>query len=238
MDKIYNGDCLEVLKTLPDDLVDLVLTDPPYEMQMSPGSNNDFTKSFSNTEIELEELDIINGFDERVIVELIRVCKNINMYFWCNKAQLPMYFDVIKKYNCSFDIIKWVKTNPVPAYNNKYMSDTEYCVLIRRGAYCNPSNYEDASTLYKAPINVLDKKLYDHPTIKPLPIIERLIRNSTKPDQIVLDPFMGSGTTCVAAKKLGRQYIGIELNTKYFDIAKHRIQKQDKNNKGLGDYFG
>ena len=137
MDKIFNGDCLEVLKTLPDDLVDLVLTDPPYEMNMKTSASSELNKRFNNVEFELQDLDIIHGFNEEILAELVRVCKNINMYFWCNKAQLPMYFKLIEQYNCSFDIIKWVKTNPGPAYNNKYMSDTEYCVLIRGGAYGN-----------------------------------------------------------------------------------------------------
>lgn len=240
LDKIFHGDCLAVLRTLPDNYVDLVVTDPPYQIDcMKAGGNNELTKKFNRMDAELSELNILDGFDNvAVVAELMRICKNINMYFFCNKAQLPMYFDIIKQYEASFDLIKWVKTNPVPAYNNKYMSDTEYCVQIRKNAYCQPANYKDASTLYHAPINMADKKQYEHPTIKPMPLIEKLIKTSSKPGQIILDPFMGSGTTCVAAKKLGRQYIGIELVKKYFDIASKRIDKQQTITEGLGAYFG
>lgn len=85
--------------------------------------------------------------------------------------------------------------------------------------------FEDAKTEMIAPINAKDKKLYNHPTIKPLDMIEKLIRNSTNEGDIVLDPFMGSGTTCVAAQNLNRKFIGIELDKNYYEIAKHRIEE-------------
>lgn len=92
-----------------------------------------------------------------------------------------------------------------------------------------PKNYESGKTVYSLPINVLDKKSYKHPTIKPLSIIKNLIENSSVEGQIVFDPFMGSGTTCVAAKELGRKYIGFEINEKYFNIAKDRLNGFDQN---------
>ena len=88
-----------------------------------------------------------------------------------------------------------------------------------------PDNYNDGSTLYQAPINSKDKKKYNHPTIKPIDILERLIRNSSKKNQVILDPFMGSGSTGVACKNLNRDFIGIELDEKYFEIAKERINE-------------
>jgi site-specific DNA-methyltransferase (adenine-specific) len=90
---------------------------------------------------------------------------------------------------------------------------------------CHPSSYEDAKTLYLAPINSRDKKLYGHPTVKPLEITERIIRNSAVKGQNVLDPFMGSGTTGVAAIKNGMNFIGIEINKEYYDTATRRIKQ-------------
>ena len=81
--------------------------------------------------------------------------------------------------------------------------------------------------MYIAPINHADKKKYGHPTIKPLLLTERMIRNSSRPGQIVLDAFMGSGTTGVACKRNGRRFIGIELNRSYYDIAVGRIRGED-----------
>ena len=86
-----------------------------------------------------------------------------------------------------------------------------------------PQSYEDAKTYYFAPINLKDKKLYGHPTCKPLDVVEKHIRNSTKVGALVFDPFMGSGTTGVACKRLQRRFIGCEINLDYFNIAKDRI---------------
>ena len=151
--------------------------------------------------------------------------KRINCYIWCNKAQIPEYLNYfVRELDCSFDIIIWWKTNPPPTFHNKYLSDKEYCLYFRKGGYCQPTSYETAKTVYYQPLNTLDKKEYPHPTIKPLNIIRNLIANSSKPGDIILDPFMGSGTTAVACMELGRKYIGFEINQAYFDVAQKRIQ--------------
>lgn len=116
--------------------------------------------------------------------------------------------------------------NPLPTYSNKYLSDIEYCLYFRKGGYCMPQSYDDARTFYQAPINAKDKKLYGHPTIKPLDAVMRHIRNSSKENDLVFDPFMGSGTTGVACKRLNRNFIGIELDENYFNIAKGRIENE------------
>lgn len=72
--------------------------------------------------------------------------------------------------------------------------------------------------------NIEDKKNFKHPTIKNIKIIENLVANSSQAGDVILDPFVGSGTTCVAAKRLGRKYIGFEINEKYYKIAKDRLQ--------------
>lgn len=150
--------------------------------------------------------------------------KNINIYIWCNKAQIPDYFNFyVNKHKCKFDIICWHKTNALPTYSNKYLSDTEYCLYFRKGGKCSPQSYEDAQTFYVAPINHKDKKEWGHPTIKPLDITEKFIRNSSKEGDIILDPFIGSGTTAVAAKNNNRHYIGYEINNEFYKVAKNRL---------------
>lgn len=74
------------------------------------------------------------------------------------------------------DIIIWNKTNALPLFNNKYLSDKEYCLYFRKGGYCSPKSYEDAKTVFLYPINIKDKKKWKHPTIK----LEALIRNSSR----------------------------------------------------------
>lgn len=226
IDKIYHGDCLEGLKQLPDSCVDLIVTDPPYLIKCTrAGGHSRLAKNIQPVNDLLRENSLDSGMNPLILPELIRVMKRINCYIWCNKAQIPDYLDFfVGNLACSFDIIIWHKTNPPPTFHNKYLSDKEYCLYFRKGGYCQPVSYEQARIVYCQPINVQDKKRYSHPTIKPLNIIKTLIENSSRPGDLVLDPFLGSGTTSVACMELGRKYLGYEINRKYFEIACKRIQ--------------
>ena len=220
------GDCLELLKEIPDNSIDLIVTDPPYLIEnTTAGSQSKLAKSIQKMNDEIESNSLTKGFNIRILNEMVRVMKNINMYIWCNHKQIPMYFDYfVKNKKCSFDILIWNKTNAAPLFNNKYLTDKEYCLYFRKNGLCNPHTYNDAKTVFYQPINIKDKKLYNHPTIKPLNIIKTLIKNSSLPGEIVLEPFLGSGTTAVASKMLNRKYIGFEINKDYFEIAQKRIE--------------
>ena len=123
-----------------------------------------------------------------------------------------------------WDLLIWQKTNPLPVLNNHYLIDKEYIVFIRdKGLPFRAKSYDNARTVFKYPLNYRDKRKWGHPTIKPLPIIERFIENSSKEGDIVLDPFMGSGTTAVAAKSLGRHWLGFETNPDYCRVAEERL---------------
>lgn len=225
---ILNNDCIEVMEAMVrlGIKVNCVVTDPPYDIKNTKtGNKSELSKSFQKSQDDIKDANIVSGFDyERVFDLLWELQDKHNLYFWCNKAQIPMYLDYfVNKKKCSFDIIKWVKTNPVPTFHNKYITDTEYCLYFRKGGYCMPQNFEDGSTLYQAPINLKDKKKWGHPTIKPTEIIDRLIRNSTKEGDTVFDPFMGSGTTGVSCKNHNRHFIGVELSEKFFDTSVERI---------------
>lgn len=225
---LFNGDCVEYMQSLVDKELkfDLILTDPPYDIKNTKsGSKSKLSKRIQKQHDELVELDICKSINyEKICSYFLKLQDRINIYIWCNKEQIPFYLDFfVTKNKCSFDILKWVKTNPVPAYNNKYATDTEYCLYFRKGGYCMPENMEDAKTLYSSSINKSDKDKYSHPTIKPLPIIRKIIRNSTKEGDLVLDPFMGSGTTGVACKELNRRFYGSELVKDHFNTAEYRI---------------
>ena len=227
---LHRGDCLVVMDELIEQgvKVNLIVTDPPYDIKNTKaGDKSDLAKSMQGMNDDIRKAGLTKGFNYNVILDkMTQLQDKINMYIWCNKAQLPFYLDYfVTKKKCSFDIIKWVKTNPIPTFYNKYISDTEYCLYIRKGGKCMPKNYEDGSTLYQAPINSKDKKLYGHPTIKPLEIIEKLIRNSSSEGDIILDPFSGSGTTGVACVNTNRKCIMIEQDDKYFDIGVDRVEK-------------
>ena len=231
VNKIYNEDCLVGLKKIPDNSIDLVLIDPPYDICTAGGKkgNDKLSHDIMKLEKELIDNNLVSSFDIKVLDEIVRVMKGINIYIWCNARQIPMY---IKYFNlqlqCKLEVVIWGKTNPIPLFSNKYMNDKEYCLYFRKDGYCKPKSYEDAKSIYISKANVEDKKKYQHPTIKPLELIRRLIRNSSKENDLVLDCFLGSGTTAVACILANRKYIGFEINKKYFDIANKRILETKK----------
>lgn len=227
--KIYNEDSYKAIKDLPDKCIDLIVTDPPYLIKnTTAGGNSNLARSIQGMNNEIKDNKITDSIDIKILDEFVRVMKKVNIYIWCNKEQIPMYLDFfVIKNNCNFEIIIWKKTNAMPLFNNKYLSDKEFCLYFRRGGYCNPANYENAKTLWEMPINMKDKNLFDHPTIKPLEIIRVIIENSSNENDIVADFFLGSGTTAVACKDLNRQYIGFEIDKKWYDIAKDRLNNID-----------
>ncbi len=229
INKITCGDCYELIKELPNNSVDLIVTDPPYLIENTKaGGHSNLAKSIQGMNDELANGILTQGINEEILDDFMRVMKVPNIYIWCNHKQIPMYLDYfVNKHKCSFDIIIWVKTNAMPLFNNKYLTDKEYCLYFRKGAYCNPQSYEEAKTVYFQPINISDKQLFEHTTIKPINIIQTLIKNSSKENDIVLDCFMGSGTTAVACQETGRQFIGFEIEPKWVKVANDRLNKTD-----------
>ena len=227
LNKIYNEDCLIGIKKIPDNFIDLVIIDPPYLINNhNVKYDSDLARSIINYNNELYDTKLTNGYDYKILDELIRVLKKINIYIFCNGEQIPFYikYFVIDR-KCKMDIIIWNKTNALPLFNNKYLSDKEYCLYFRKGGYCSPKNYEDAKTVFYYPINIKDKKKWKHPTIKPEELIRKLIRNSSKEGDIVLDTFMGSGTTAISCIKENRNFIGYEINKEFYKICLKRIKK-------------
>ncbi len=222
--KIYNEDCYNAIKELPDKCIDLVYIDIPYLIESGGGGTSEVAKRIQKLNYETLA-NIRDGIDYSIFDELCRVMKNIYIYIWCSKEQIldiMNYF--IKEKNCRFNLLVWCKSNPIPSTNNTHLPDLEYCLLFKEeGTPRYNDGYELKSKWYVSPINKGDKDLYEHPTIKPLDLVERHILHSTQPNDIVLDCFLGSGTTAVACKETGRQYIGFEINEKYFKIAQDRL---------------
>lgn len=219
---LLKGDCLELLKSIPDNSVDLIVTDPPY-MMTTGGGGGAFGKDKRAYHNEIDPLT--KNFNLDVLDELVRVLKKINIYIWCSKDQLRQYIDYFEDKGCKTDLLCWHKTNPTPTCNSTYLSDTEYLLFFREKGVKVYGTYQSKKKYYVSPTNKEDKKLFGHPTIKPLNIIENLIINSSCENDIVLDCFMGSGTTGVACINTGRNFIGMELDEQYFTIAQDRINK-------------
>lgn len=224
---IYCGDCYELIKLMPDKCVDLVITDPPYEMETGGCGKSEISLRFRKRyrELENEKLDV--GMNLSFLKELERICRYIYIYIWCNKNLL---FKLINYYSqrddVLLDLITWGKTNPMPLSNNHFLNDTEYCLCIHeKGVGRNvKAGAKVKRKCYMTSVNKEDKNNFNHPTIKPIEIIENFILNSSKENDIIFDPFLGSGTTALAAKHLNRNYIGIEISEKYYKIAQDRLQ--------------
>lgn len=227
INEIYNMDCtqglLELIST--NQKADLIVTDPPYLIKsIHSGYKNELEKSIRNYNNELIDNGLTSGVSNELFKLLWDCVHKPNFYFFCNRAQIQQYLDFfVTKNKCSWEMLIWHKTNVPPLYSNKYLCDKEYIMHFRKGASCHPSTYQKAKTVFVGTTNKKDKLLYGHPTIKPLEIIKTLIENSSYEGDLVLDPFMGSGTTAVAAKQLKRNFIGFEINKQFYEASRKRL---------------
>jgi site-specific DNA-methyltransferase (adenine-specific) len=214
LNRIYCGDCLELMKEIPDKSVDLVLTDPPYSVGWASRSKWGSDNCGKVTEYGKQEWDAKTPTKE-YFTECIRVSKN-QIIFGGNYFELP----------ASPCWIVWDKDNSAD------FADAELAW----------TSFESAVRIFKWRWNgmlqedMAHKEKREHPTQKPLPLMMWCLEKYSKPGMNVLDPFLGSGTTAVACKKLGRNYIGIEKEPAYVAIAEKRLEKV--NNHKITDFFG
>lgn len=224
LNKIYCMECLEGMKQIPDGSVDLVVTDPPYKLTSRGATGNMSgywtTKAakegrvFENNDIEIEEY----------LPEFYRILNaDAHCYIMCNNTNLPHFFEVIRKSQFHFvKLLVWDKQTKI--CGTYYMGQVEFIFLLRKGKDKHINNCGTSDLLSFA--NKRDKKTDGsniHNSQKPIGLMATLIENSTNKDEIVLDPFMGSGTTAIAALKLNRKFIGFEISQEYVDIANERI---------------
>ena len=220
LNQIYNEDSYEAIKKIPDNSIDCIYTDIPYLYQKGGKSGTLFGERMVNLRKELEEIS--GGIDYKIFDDFIRISKKINIFIWCSQAQIQDIINFFNNDNINFNLLVWCKTNPAPK-NNSYNSDIEYCLHFREKNQPLNDGYYLKSKWYSSPINKDDKDEYDHPTIKPLELVKRHLAHATQPNDIVANFFLGSGTTCVASKELGRNYIGFEIDKGYYNIAVDRL---------------
>ena len=224
---VYNTDCVEWMKSYDGEPIKLVVTDCPYDIPNTDGGGGmpdkiEWMKS-------LESDTLTKSYDIEGYAELVEKIQDgkINAYFFCNKLQIPEYFRVyVGIYKCKFDILSWHKTNALPTFYGKYLTDTEYILYFRNKGGCNPKSYEDAKTFFLGDINLKDKQVWQHPTIKPINIVRTLIRTSSEKGDLVYDGFLGSGTTRVACFFEDRRFVGCELDKQWYDMQEKRYQEQ------------
>jgi site-specific DNA-methyltransferase (adenine-specific) len=205
---LYLGDCMDILPTL--DKVDAVITDPPY------GEVNRKNSGLRNLDKGVADIADFNLSELAVLL----ASHGDTVYIWCGIEQISEFRAALVNIGMSTRLCIWEKTNPSPMNGQHlWLSSIETCVFGKSaGAIFNE---HCASPVFRM---ATEPKEY-HPTAKPVGLIARQVNASTKERGTVLDPFMGSGTTGVAAIQLGRKFIGIEREPKYFDIACKRIEQ-------------
>lgn len=233
--KLYFGDNLEVMDELPAYSIDLIVTDPPYNFTKSR-----CTKMYKETskklmsksglydyEDESGECRIKAGFTQEDIYKwlnmTLRLMKKMNAYIFCSEVQVSTYATWAEDHGFKFAILVWEKPLTIIS-KSRYSQNAEFIVRIYDDG--TALNKLEDNELYNRVLHVPVVKQKQHPTQKPVGLISRLIRLSSKVGDVVLDPFIGSGTTAIAALRLERKYIGIENNERFFRIAESRLKSE------------
>jgi site-specific DNA-methyltransferase (adenine-specific) len=220
MNNLMLGDCLERMKEIPDGSVDLILTDPPYNI----AKNNNF-QTMGRAGIDFGEWD--KGADLfSYISEVFRVLDKNGSFIvfndWKNLGDIAKHAESLGF--ITKDMLRLEKSNPMPRNRDRrYITDYECAIWFTMPKARWVFNRQDDK--YQRPkfVHSIDKGF--HPTQKSLSLMEQLIKIHSVEGGVVLDCFIGSGTTGVAAKNLGRKFIGIEMDETYFEIAKQRIEE-------------
>lgn len=219
---LLKGDCLELMKNIPDSSVDLVFTDPPYKLASGgrrgtilPTKNTPFSESgecFQNKTPNFAEW----------IPELYRVLKPSSYAFiMTNDRNLKEIWNLCEKNNFVFcEILVIRKNTAVPSCY--FYKSCEFALMFRKGEYKKLERFGTKTVFDVNMPRGIDKL---HPTEKPTGFIEKILIDTTKAGDLIIDPFMGSGSTGVACVNTNRQFIGVELDEAYFEIAKNRIKE-------------
>ena len=205
---IYHGDCREILPQLPDKSVDLVLTDPPYGVNYRSNHRRE----------KFEYMKGDDSFPHNWLGDRL-LNANGSLYVFCNEASLDMAKLAIKE--ASFNTIRmlvWDKGATAGGDLADYGTRCEY-ILYSKRKYAKLRGSRDSNLIS---IPRVHPTVLIHPAEKPETLVSYLIMKSIDYNQMVLDPFLGSGTTCFCAKKLNRYSIGIEIEEKYCEIAARR----------------
>ena len=245
--KIYHGDSIKILNQLPEKSVQLVFADPPYNLQLKKdlyrpnqtkvdGVNDEWDKFSSNQEYDKFTKDWLNGC-KRVMADdaTIWVIGSYHNIFRVGKIMMDLGFWILND-------VQWYKNNPMPNFRGvRFTNATETLIWAKKSESQKKYTFnhkvmkqynggKQMTSVWQIPLcggkerlkNDAGKKA--HSTQKPEEILKRVILASSKKGDIVLDPFLGSGTTCAVAKKLARYSIGIEKEKEYITLCKKRME--------------
>jgi modification methylase len=245
MNRIISGDCIETMQSLPEASVDMVFADPPYNLQLEGELHRPNNSRVDGVEEAWDRFDDFASYDrfsEAWLSAARRILKPEGT-LWVIGSYHNIFRVGARLQDLGFWILNdvvWRKTNPMPNFRGRRFTNAHetmiWCAREREGRY--RFNYEAMKSLnddlqmrsdWLLPICSGGERLKDgegkkaHPTQKPEALLHRVILASTQPGDLVLDPFFGTGTTGVVAKRLGRNYIGIERDPGYIAVAEKRL---------------
>ena len=226
INKIYNEDCLEGMKRIADGTVDLVVTDPPYRTT-ARGTNGNSGGMLKDKLTKKGKIFKYNDIlPEQYIPELYRILKDgSHCYIMTNNLNLIKMLNTAVE--SGFHFVKslvWNKGNKIMGHS--YMGQFEYILFLRKGKFkkINNCGTSDIISVKQSKTKGLDGKNM-HDTEKPVELMRVLIENSSQLGETVLDPFIGIGSTIIACINTNRNFIGFEIDSKYYKVANERINK-------------
>lgn len=239
LNRIYNENCLEGMKMIPDKSVDLIITDPPYNLGLFMKGRGTNLKKMRENHFAYSGWDDLE-FEkwcsqmDALIAECHRVLKKKgNLLIFMSIIKVETIINIAQNHKFYYKTVGiWHKTNPMPRNMNlQFVNSTEAWIHFVNDATTGTFNnrgkvihdFVESST-----INNSERKFGKHPTQKPLQVMCHFIDLLSNEKNIVLDPFMGSGTTSVAAIRTKRNFIGFELQKEYFDIANKRVKDEQQ----------
>lgn len=214
IDRIYNEDCLEGLEKLADNSVDLICTDPPYCVGTTA---NGLRGNFLDN-------NLIVPFFKQLFRQWQRVLKDGgHIYINTDWRTYPFLYPIVNQYLTQRNLIVWKKSD-YPNTGNWYRFNHEFIIFATKGK-SKREFWAGELDVWNVGLNETfpSKRLY--PSQKPIELIEKMLKNSSKEGEVVLDCFMGSGTTAVACINTNRHFIGFELDEGFYETAKERIAK-------------
>ncbi len=230
---IINDDCFSVLKEIPSNSVDLILTDPPYNIAKYSTGNLKFDWRADRNN-DLAEWDLVDLKPELLVDEFKRILSpKGNIFIFCSYNILGEYHKVFDPLFDTFQFMVWHKTNPVPNFRkSSFLNSCELIVACwNKGHTWNFTSQNEMHNFIENGICMGKERIKDengkalHPTQKPIAILEKIVKLASNEGDIVLDCFNGVGSTGEAALKLNRRYLGIEIDKKYVDVTKKRLER-------------
>ena len=226
---LVQGDCFQKMKEIPDKSVDLILCDPPYNLAHYSTGNMTFGWR-GRVNNDVADWDQKTLDPALLVPEFKRILKpKGNIFIFCSYNLLGRFHDAFNHEFDTFQFMVWHKTNPIPCIRKaSFLNSCELIVCLwNKGHVWNFGKQTEMHNFIEAPICAGKERLQNpkHPTQKPLMVLEHIIKIASNPGDLVLDMFMGVGSTGVAALKNGRRFWGIELDKAYFKAAEKRIKE-------------